>query len=92
MRKSLNESAAILITKSLTENTDSCDLAVPRETGVERIFKRYLKEILNESAELWIMKNLSKNALGKGSTKLLIIFMDFPPAGGWGVPSIRQNN
>ena len=52
MRKSLNERADLLIMKSLTENADSCDLAVPRETGVERHFKTYLKEILNENADL----------------------------------------
>ena len=41
--ESLNESADLLIMKSLTENADSLDLAVPRETGVERYFKRDLK-------------------------------------------------
>ena len=51
MRKNLNESADLLIMKIFTENADSCDLAVPRETGVERHFKTYMKEILNENAE-----------------------------------------
>ena len=43
MMKNLIESADLLIMKSLTENTDPYDLAVPRETGVERYFKRDLK-------------------------------------------------
>ena len=46
------EKADPLTMKSLTEKADSCDLAVPRETGVERHFKTYLKEILNENADL----------------------------------------
>ena len=52
MRRSSNERADLLIMKILTENEDSCDLAVPRETGVERHFKTYLKEILDENADL----------------------------------------
>ena len=63
MIKSLNESPDLLIMSSLTENADSCDLAVHRETGVQCHFKRYFKDILNQCAYLWIMKNLSKNAL-----------------------------
>ena len=61
--KCLNESTNLCIMRSLIENAVSCDLAVPRETGEERNIKRDLKEILNESADLWIVKNLSKNAL-----------------------------
>ena len=63
MRKNLNESAVLLIMKILTENADSCDLAVPRETGLERHFKIYLKEIVKENADLKITKNLGKNAI-----------------------------
>ena len=43
--------------KSLTENADLYDLAVPWATGVERHFKVYLMKSLNESADLWIMKS-----------------------------------
>ena len=62
MRKSLNERADLLIMKILTENADSCDLAVPRETGVERHFITNFNENLNENADLQIMKNLRQNA------------------------------
>ena len=41
--ESLNESADLLIMKSLTKDGYSFDLAVPWETGVERYFKRDLK-------------------------------------------------
>ena len=43
--------------KTLTENADVYDLAVPRATGVECHFKVYLMKSLNESTDIWIMKS-----------------------------------